>query len=126
MPKKIERTQDFTFSIKKQLGVIGTTQSGWTKEVNLVEWNGAPAKLDVRDWDPNHDHMGRGITLHKPETLALLEILLRNFGKDLAKSMKAAEEAVKEAAASLEEESSFAEEQAAECIPAETEEETEF
>ncbi len=92
MPKKIDRTQEFTFAIKKHLGIIGTTSTGWTKEVNLVEWNGNPAKLDVRDWDPNHEHMGKGITMHKPETLALLEILLKNFGKDLAWHIKNAKE----------------------------------
>ena len=86
MPKQINRNQDFTFSIKKSLGVLSTAQTGWTKEVNLVEWNGNPAKLDIRDWDPDHEHMGRGITLHKPETLELLEILLRSFGKDLARA----------------------------------------
>jgi len=102
MPKKIDRPQEFTFSIVKQLGLIGTTSTGWTKEVNLVEWNGNPAKLDVRDWDPNHEHMGKGITLHKPETLALLEILLRNFGKDLAKAMREAEAEVTAAAEAAE------------------------
>lgn len=86
MPKLINRNQDFTFSITKHLGVLSTTQTGWNKEVNLVEWNGNPAKLDIRDWDPDHEHMGRGITLHKPETLELLEILLKSFGKELAKA----------------------------------------
>ena len=44
MPKKIDRPQEFTFSIVKQLGLIGTTSTGWTKEVNLVEWKrGVPA-----------------------------------------------------------------------------------
>jgi len=84
MPKQVNRQQEFTFVIKKQLGILSTFQTGWTKEVNLVEWNSNPAKLDIRDWDPDHEHMGRGITLHKPEVLELLEILLKHFGKDLA------------------------------------------
>ena len=92
MPKQINRNQDFTFNIKRHLGVLGTTSTGWTKEVNLVEWNSNPAKLDIRDWDPDHEHMGKGITLHKPETLALLEILLKAFGKDLARSIEAAKQ----------------------------------
>ena len=95
MPKQINRNQDFTFSIKRHLGVLSRTQTGWNKEVNLVEWNGNQAKLDIRDWDPDHEHMGRGITLHKPETLELLEILLKSFGKDLAKA-RAAREAAEE------------------------------
>lgn len=91
MPKQINRTQDITFNITQRLGVLGKSQSGWTKEVNLVEWNGKPAKLDIREWDPDHEHMSRGTTLRRSETLALLEILVRHFGKELAAS-KAEEE----------------------------------
>ena len=104
MPQKIDRQErqtEVTFAIKKQLGILGVTSSGWTKEVNLVEWNGNPAKLDIRDWDPNHEHMGKGITLHKPEAMMLLEILLRSFGKDLAKHLRDAEEALDSAMTEL-------------------------
>lgn len=86
MPKQINRTQDITFNITQHLGILGTSQSGWTKEVNLVEWNGKPAKLDIREWDPDHDHMSRGVTLRRRETLMLLEILARSFGRELAES----------------------------------------
>ena len=86
MPKQINRTQDITFNITQRLGVLSKSQSGWAKEVNLVEWNGKPAKLDIREWDPDHEHMSRGTTLRRSETLALLEILVRHFGKELAAS----------------------------------------
>lgn len=111
MPQKIERQTEFTFAIKKQLGLLGVTSAGWTKEVNLVEWNGNPAKLDIRDWDPNHEHMGRGITLHKPEAMMLLEILLRSFGKDLAKHLHEAEAALDSAMTELEEAEADAEQE---------------
>lgn len=93
MPKQVNRNQDFTFTITKELGVLSRTSAGWAKEVNLVEWNGNPVKLDIRDWDPDHAHMGRGITLHKHEVLELLEILLKAFGKDLAKAREACKKA---------------------------------
>ena len=80
MPRQINRTQDITFNITRHFGVLDTSQSGWTKEVNLVEWNGKPEKLDIREWDPEHEHMSRGVTLRKNETLTLLDILYRNFG----------------------------------------------
>lgn len=114
MPQKIDRQErqtEFTFAIKKQLGILGVTSSGWTKEVNLVEWNGNPAKLDIRDWDPNHEHMGKGITLHKPEAMMLLEILLRSFGKDLAKHLHEAEAALDSAMTELEEAEADAEQE---------------
>ena len=84
MPRQMNRSQEITFNIKQHLGVLETSQTGWTKEVNLVEWNGKPAKLDIREWDPNHEHMSRGVTLRRNETLTLLEILIRSFGKELA------------------------------------------
>lgn len=84
MPRQINRSQEITFNIKQHLGVLEKSQSGWTKEVNLVEWNGKPAKLDIREWDPDHEHMSRGVTLRRNETLTLLEILIRSFGKELA------------------------------------------
>lgn len=54
MPRQMNRSQEITFNIKQHLGVLETSQTGWTKEVNLVEWNGKPAKLDIREWDPDH------------------------------------------------------------------------
>ena len=84
MPRQMNRSQEITFNIKQHLGVLETSQTGWNKEVNLVEWNGKPAKLDIREWDPDHEHMSRGVTLRRNETLTLLEILIRSFGKELA------------------------------------------
>lgn len=95
MPRQINRAQDITYDIKQHFGVLEKSQSGWTKEVNLVEWNGKPAKIDIREWDPDHEHMSRGITLRKSEALTLLEILIRNFGRELSeiKARDAAEAA---------------------------------
>lgn len=56
------------FEIQKQIGEISSSAKGWTKEVNLVSWNGAKAKIDIRDWSPEHEKMGKGITLTEDET----------------------------------------------------------
>lgn len=69
------RGDDFSFEIKEHIGVIGTYPTGWKKEINLVEWNGNPAKLDIRDWDPRHEHMSRGITLRREEAAVLVGLL---------------------------------------------------
>ncbi len=69
------RGDDFSFAIRKHIGTLGKYANGWTKELNLVEWNGGAAKLDIRDWDPAHEHMSRGITLHPEEAKALWEAL---------------------------------------------------
>ncbi len=66
---------EFQYEIKEEIGVLSESKSGWRKEVNLVSWNGAAPKLDIRDWAPNHEKMGKGITLSTEETVKLLELL---------------------------------------------------
>lgn len=67
--------EEITFEIVEHIGVIANNPSGWTKELNMVSWNGGPAKYDLRDWDGTHEHMSRGITLHTEEAKKLGEIL---------------------------------------------------
>lgn len=66
---------DIKYEIKEELGEIGTNSSGWTKELNLISWNGGAEKYDIRDWSPDHEKMGKGITLTKEEALRLKELL---------------------------------------------------
>ena len=69
---------DFKFDIVEHLGVISENSKGWTKELNLVSWNGARPKFDLRDWAPNHEKMGKGITLSNEEFEALKDLMLRD------------------------------------------------
>ena len=66
---------DITFDIVKTYGVISEEKSGWRKELNLVSWNGRTPKLDIRDWSPDHEKMGKGVTLTKDEAAKLVELL---------------------------------------------------
>lgn len=66
---------DIQFTITKELGVLSESAKGWTKEVNLISWNGAAPKYDIRDWAPEHEKMGKGVTLTKEEAKKLGEIL---------------------------------------------------
>lgn len=66
---------DIKFEIKDKLGVISESSKGWTKELNLISWNGKQAKYDLRDWAPEHEKMGKGITLSAEELNSLKEIL---------------------------------------------------
>lgn len=81
--------KDFTFEIKEQIGVVYSTIRGrkagdaWTKEVNIVSWNGNPGKIDIRDWNEDHDRMGKGIALTEAEAREVVAILTDYFnGKD--------------------------------------------
>lgn len=66
---------DIKFEIKKSIGVIGEGTKGWKKEVNIVSWNDRKPKLDIRDWDENHEKMGKGITLSRDEVEELKNLL---------------------------------------------------
>jgi conserved domain protein len=68
---------DIKFEIKEELGVLSESAKGWTKELNLISWNGAEAKYDLRDWSPNHEKMGKGITLTADEVQELYKLLNR-------------------------------------------------
>jgi len=66
---------EVTYDVIEHVGVIATYPNGWTKELNIVAWNGGTGKYDLRDWDATHEHMSRGITLHKDEAKKLCELL---------------------------------------------------
>ena len=65
------------FEIIESFGVLSTTPSGWTKELNLVSWNGAEPKFDVRQWSPDHSRMGKGISLSREEAEELKKLLTK-------------------------------------------------
>ena len=61
----------------EEIGIISTLDTGWTKEINLVRWNGGVAKYDIRDWDPQHMRMSKGITLKEEEMRRILDLMRR-------------------------------------------------
>jgi len=66
---------DIKFEIFKNIAILSTSTSGWSKELNLISWNDREPKYDLRDWSADHSKMGKGITLSKEELLALKELL---------------------------------------------------
>ena len=66
---------DITFEIRKSIGTLSEGSKGWTKELNLVSWNGKDPKYDIRDWSPDHERIGKGVTLTVEELKKLKELL---------------------------------------------------
>ena len=66
---------DIKYEITEHLAVLSISSRGWSKELNLVSWNDRPAKYDLREWAPDHSHMGKGITLSDEEAKMLREAL---------------------------------------------------
>ena len=70
---------DFTYEIVEEIEVLSESPKGWRKELNLVSYNGADPKYDIRDWAPEHEKMGKGVTLTEEEAQILLEALSNHF-----------------------------------------------
>lgn len=66
---------DIKYEIKETVGVIAKSDKGWKKELNLISWNGKEAKYDLREWSPEHEKMGKGVTLSNDELKVLKELL---------------------------------------------------
>ena len=66
---------EIKYEIIKKIGLLSSSASGWSKELNLISWNDRDPKYDLRDWAADHEKMGKGITLSKEELLALKELL---------------------------------------------------
>ena len=70
-----ETKKELTKEIVESYGVLSTSFSGWTKELNKVSWNGKEAKYDLREWDPTHEKVGKGVTLTEEEFQELKNII---------------------------------------------------
>lgn len=74
---------DIKFEINRPIGVLSEGSKGWQKEINVISWNERKPKLDIREWGPEHDRMGKGITLNLEEAKQLLELLQSENLEDL-------------------------------------------
>jgi hypothetical protein len=66
---------EIKFEVINNIGVVSTSASGWAKELNLISWNDRDPKYDIREWSPDGERMGKGVTLSKEELVALKELL---------------------------------------------------
>ncbi|WP_034550498.1 YdbC family protein [Carnobacterium funditum] len=71
-------SQKFSYEIMEEITVLSKNNKGWQKELNLVSWNGNQPKFDIRDWAPNHEKMGKGLTLTNEE-METLKLFLATF-----------------------------------------------
>lgn len=58
---------DIKYEIKETIGVLSENSKGWTKELTLISWNDREPKYDIREWAPEHEKMGKGVTLSREE-----------------------------------------------------------
>lgn len=68
---------DIKYEIVKEIAVLSENEKGWRKELNLISWNDRDPKYDLRDWSPDHEKMGKGITLTLEEVKELEKAIKR-------------------------------------------------
>ncbi|MBS4026612.1 MAG: hypothetical protein KGZ96_13240 [Clostridia bacterium] len=66
---------EFKYEIVKTLGVLSENAKGWTKELNLISWNSREPKYDIREWSPEREKMGKGVTISAEELKELKDLL---------------------------------------------------
>ncbi|MFC0475273.1 YdbC family protein [Robertmurraya beringensis] len=66
---------EIKYEIQETIGSISQSPKGWSKELNLISWNGKAPKYDLREWAPEHEKMGKGVTLTVEELKELRNLL---------------------------------------------------
>lgn len=74
--------REIPYEIVKEIAVLSTGDSGYTKEINLISWNGKEPKYDIRSFSPNREKCGKGITLSADEAAALLKALQKELNSE--------------------------------------------
>ena len=70
------------FTIHEHLAVLDRYEGRevpWTKELNVVSWNGGQPKFDIRDWSSDHQRMSRGITLTEDQAMKMAAALVERY-----------------------------------------------
>lgn len=71
------KNSELKYEIINHIGVVSTGSGGWQLELNRVSWNGKEPKYDLRSWAPDHEKMGKGITLTEEDVIALADLLAK-------------------------------------------------
>ena len=66
---------EFKYEIVEEIAQLSESAKGWYKEFNLISWNERSPKYDLREWAPEHEKMGKGITLSAEELKILRDAL---------------------------------------------------
>lgn len=73
--------KDIQFEVVKEIAVLSVSDSGYTKEINLISWNGKEPKYDIRSFSPNREKCGKGITLTETEAKCLFTALKKELAE---------------------------------------------
>ena len=69
-----------TLEVIRKIAVLNDSDAGYTKELNLVSWNGREPKYDLRTWSPEGIAL-KGLTLTEEEAKELYKALGNMFAE---------------------------------------------
>ena len=72
----MKENKEFKYEVIRTIGVLSTNEkTGWRRLLRLISWNGGEAKYDLRDWSPDDEKMGKGVSLTREEAKKLIPLL---------------------------------------------------
>ena len=66
---------EFKYEVVTTYGSLSESSKGRKKDIKLTSWNQKEAKYDIREWSPDGEKMGKGVTLSKEEIINLRDLL---------------------------------------------------
>lgn len=73
--KETAKMPEIKYEVIDKIGVVSEGTNGWNKELNLISWNDREPVYDLRTWSPDHEKMGKGVTISVGEAKVLRELL---------------------------------------------------
>ncbi|MCK1219329.1 MULTISPECIES: YdbC family protein [Streptococcus] len=69
--RRKDNDEPVKFQIVKHIATLSITDTDWRKELNIVSWNDAEPKYDIRSWKEGYNRVGKGVTLFEDEMMIL-------------------------------------------------------
>ena len=66
---------EIKYEVVQRIAVLSQRPRGWERQLNMISWNGAAPKYDIRDWSPDGSRMAKGISMTAEELKTLKDIL---------------------------------------------------
>ena len=66
---------EIKYELINAIGIVSEGKNGWNKELNLIKWNDREPVYDIRTWSPDHEKIGKGVTISVEEAKALRDML---------------------------------------------------
>ena len=67
------------YTVTKKIAILSTSAKGWTKELRQIKWGDNAPKYDIRDWAPDDEKMGKGVTFTADELGALRDAIAKEL-----------------------------------------------